>query len=121
MGPAFTHGEVPESDKDQIDSFRQRQEQDLKRFLPGGTTTRRKPFNARRYDLSEDKTEASVASERDIQSNGKERWLNSEGERLADYGVDEVAEFYDEDDIPLGTLLNRRRQSNARQNILGNY
>ena len=114
IGHAFTHGGLPESREDQINSFRQRQEQDLKRFLPGGTTTQRKPLNAPRYDLEEDKYEARVASELDIQSNGGEGWLNSEGERLADFGVDEVAEFYDEDDIPLGALLNRRKHANGR-------
>ena len=40
---------------------------------------------------------------------GEESWRNSEGERLKDFGVDEDAEFYDEDDIPLAELLRRRR------------
>lgn len=41
---------------------------------------------------------------------GEEGWRNSEGERLADFGVDEEAEFYDEDDIPLSKLIERRKQ-----------
>lgn len=43
----------------------------------------------------------------------KEGWKNSEGERLDDFGVDEEAEFYDEEDTPLAVLLERRRQRNG--------
>jgi palmitoyltransferase len=49
---------------------------------------------------------------------GEEAWRNQEGERLADFGVDELADFYDEtdvqasndeEDLPLAELLKRRR------------
>ena len=40
---------------------------------------------------------------------GEESWRNSEGETLGDFGVDEVAEFYDEDNLSLAELLRRRR------------
>ena len=40
---------------------------------------------------------------------GEEAWRNSEGERLADFGVDEEVEFYDEEDLPLAHLIQRRR------------
>lgn len=40
---------------------------------------------------------------------GEEGWRNSDGDRLRDFGVDEDAEFYDEDDIPLAELLKRRK------------
>lgn len=36
-------------------------------------------------------------------------WRNKEGERLADFGLDEDAEFYDEDDLPLSELMRRRK------------
>jgi palmitoyltransferase len=37
-------------------------------------------------------------------------WMNSQGDRLRDYGVDEEAEVLtDEDDIPLGELIRRRK------------
>lgn len=44
---------------------------------------------------------------------GEEGWRNSEGERLKDFGVDEEVEFYDEqeDDVPLGELLARKREA----------
>ena len=41
---------------------------------------------------------------------GEEGWRNREGERLGDFGVDEVAEFYDEDDMPLAEILRRKRK-----------
>ena len=53
---------------------------------------------------------------------GEESWRNSGGENLADFGVDEDVEFYDDgvivdndddecedDDVPLGELIRRRR------------
>lgn len=42
---------------------------------------------------------------------GEESWRNAEGERLADWGVDEDAEFYDEENIPLAELIQRRKVS----------
>lgn len=36
-------------------------------------------------------------------------WRNKEGERLADFGLDEDAEFYDEDDLPLSEIVRRRK------------
>lgn len=44
---------------------------------------------------------------------GEEAWRNKEGERLADFGVDESVDFYDEDDVPLAELI-RRRQTTAK-------
>lgn len=40
---------------------------------------------------------------------GEEGWRNSEGERLADFGVEEDVEFYDEDDLPLIEIMRRQR------------
>lgn len=53
-------------------------------------------------EVSEDEDENSSNS-------GEEGWRDSEGDRLHDFGVDEEAEFYDEDDIPLAQLIQRRR------------
>lgn len=44
---------------------------------------------------------------------GEESWRNKEGERLADFGVDEVAEFYDEDNMPLSELMRRRKEAKS--------
>lgn len=42
---------------------------------------------------------------------GEEAWRNSEGERLGDFGVDEDADFYDEDDVPLAQLIRMRQKA----------
>jgi len=39
---------------------------------------------------------------------GEETWRNSEGDGLKDFGLDEEAEFYDEDEVPLAQLLRSR-------------
>lgn len=41
-------------------------------------------------------------------ADGEPGWTNSEGDRLRDFGVDEEAED-DDEDVPLGELLRRRR------------
>ena len=41
---------------------------------------------------------------------GEEGWRNKEGERLADFGVEEIADFYDEEDyLPLAEVMRRRK------------
>jgi len=113
-----------------VDAFKQRQEADLGRYLSSTDTTgvyRRKPFHERleeqvaqekknqEYDSEEyavfDDDEESIAEPKKTSSakDGEEGWRNAEGERLADYGVDEDAEFYDEDDLPLAVLLRLRK------------
>jgi len=55
-----------------------------------------------------------TARVRKDEDKGEESWRNREGESLADFGVDEVAEFYDEedDDVPIAELIGRRRDGN---------
>ncbi|RHZ60854.1 Palmitoyltransferase [Aspergillus turcosus] len=74
---------------------------------------RRKRFHDR---FDENKTternsesESGLSDDGEAQD-GEEGWKNSEGDRLRDFGVDEEVEFYDEEDIPLGILMQRRRQ-----------
>lgn len=45
----------------------------------------------------------------DDDEEGEEAWQNSEGDRLKDFGVDEEADFYDEEDLPLTEVLRRRK------------
>lgn len=117
-----------------LDSFRQRQAADLARYedADGEYVIHRRPFHERVetmtkreeprvYELDEDAmlTDEDVDDEAQnapysqggkSESEGEESWRNKEGERLADFGVDEVAEFYDEeDDVPLSELMRRRR------------
>jgi palmitoyltransferase len=104
----FVHGNALMSNQEVIESFQKRQEEDMKRWVsPNNEIQRRRPFHKRQKDdlnSGSDGGESDDASEED----GEEGWRNSEGERLADFGVDESVEFYD-DDVPLSELLRRKR------------
>lgn len=124
-----------------VDAFRDRQRADLARYedADGEFVVRRRPFYERLeemqrserarevYDPAETAIETddeSEESESDDEQQvldrrqehrddgGEEGWRNKEGERLADFGVDEVAEFYDEDDLPLAEIMRRRKAGN---------
>nr|POE69004.1 palmitoyltransferase pfa4 [Quercus suber] len=112
-------------------AFRQRQAADLARFedADGDYVIRRKPFHERlqtfakqteadAYEVDDDDAlSEDEEAQPDLPSKdeGEESWRNREGERLADFGVDEVAEFYDEDDVPLSELMKRRRQQTSQR------
>jgi palmitoyltransferase len=123
---AFTHSMDP-------DEFYKRQQADRMRpslDTDGSELRRRQPFHVR-YDKKNDQRrrnedyaygtdnetdgEEPESEEPDWQpkpGEGEEGWRNSEGERLKDFGVDEDAEFYDEDDVPLGELMERKNLTN---------
>lgn len=63
------------------------------------------------YGSDSDQPRARGDWSEDANGEGEEAWRNKEGERLADFGVDEVADFYDEDDVPLAELIRRRKQN----------
>lgn len=116
-----------------VEDFRKRQQADLTRYadMDGDYVVRRRPFHERLEEAnrapenSYDEDEVAVATDEEeqpyreevvrrsvgdvIDDAGEEGWRNKEGERLADFGVDEVAEFYDEDDLPLAELMRRRK------------
>ena len=127
----FTYVEEGLSAQESIAAFRERQVRDAVR--------RRKPFVERveaglaretgalgdGYEGGGGISDGTMSSDEDDggdetkagEGEGEEAWRNSEGERLMDFGVDEEVEFYDEqegeddedDDVPLGELLARRR------------
>lgn len=134
---AFTHrgDELSAKNGINIEAFRKRQEEDLKRWQSSsqngagdGTLQRRRPFHER-FDSSGTLVPSDVESEDDseeegsdvdfgndrAEADGEEAWRNSEGETLKDFGVDQDAEFYDEDDVPLGELIRRRKAAAAAQ------
>ncbi|KAH8597662.1 DHHC palmitoyltransferase-domain-containing protein [Bisporella sp. PMI_857] len=81
---------------EEIAAFKRRQEEDFKR---------------RGWTHDDDDAELESSGE---ESSGEgwdpdERWKNADGDTLADFGVDIDAESMDEDDIPLGELLRRRK------------
>lgn len=119
-----------------IDDFRKRQAADVARYedADGEYIVRRRPFHERVekstrqhsdpfvddanvVETDDASDEEDEARERTAMKDdaGEEGWRNKEGERLADFGVDEVADFYDEDDVPLAELI-RRRQAKQQSN-----
>jgi len=120
------------------EDFRRRQQADLRRYadIGGELVVRRRPFHerlevvdaaSRRFatfrseaDGSDPEPEPKDAlgisttdRVREHEDRGEESWRNKEGESLADFGVDEVADFYDEEDeVPIAELIERRRNDN---------
>jgi palmitoyltransferase len=78
--------------EEEMAAFRKRQREDYaRRDLKGSSS-------AGDYD------EIDYESEDEEGLDGEDGWTNTDGERLQDYGVDD-----DEDDIPIGELLRRRK------------
>ncbi|QDS67995.1 hypothetical protein FKW77_009306 [Venturia effusa] len=96
-------------DDGDIVAFRLRQQEDLKRFNQHDSEMRKRQQFHRRY--IDDPNGQAVEKELAPGEEGEESWRNAEGERLADWGVDEDVEFYDEENIPLAELIQRRKAS----------
>lgn len=95
-----------------MEAFQRRQFNDISRPRPFGDIQRRKRFHERfdKVPPSESDGESQPGPVYgDDSDEGEESWRNAEGERLGDFGVDEDVEFYDEDDVPLAVLMERRR------------
>ena len=96
------------SNQERIQAFRQRQQQDYRRLdEQNQVINRRTPFRERYRSKG-------VVALAENGNNGEEAWQNSESESLKDFGLDEEAEFYDEDDIPLSQLLLRKRSNKSK-------
>ena len=101
------------SAREEVEAFKRRQSDDLKRQRPASEVQRRKRFHDRYKEFEDNEVDREVSPERasvHASDEGEESWRNSEGERLGDFGVDEDVEFYDEDDVPLGVLIEQRKQ-----------
>ncbi|KAJ5528244.1 hypothetical protein N7513_012403 [Penicillium frequentans] len=100
------------SARETVEAFKRRQAEDIDRRRPFAEVQRRQRFHDRfqkeSYDSDEDRGPGPVYG--DDSDEGEESWRNAEGERLRDFGVDEDVEFYDEDDVPLAVLMQRRKQ-----------
>jgi palmitoyltransferase len=109
---AFTQHGPELTGQESIEAFRRRQQADMQRWkAPESYVQRRKPFVKRLETMTGDNEEyGSDGTDNDesTSDSGEEGWKNSEGERLGDFGVDEDAEFYDEN-VPLSELIARRR------------
>ena len=101
--------------KSEIEDFRRRQREDLGRYQgTNGSIRRRQVFHKRFDSTDETKVEPVEDEEVDGSDEGEESWRTREGESLADYGVDEEVEFYDEEDLPLSELAKRLQHDASR-------
>ncbi|KAE8350325.1 Palmitoyltransferase [Aspergillus coremiiformis] len=99
-----------------IQAFNHRKAEDLRRQRAGLAIERRKRFHKRlEEEIEEDESPQSEGANEKESDHGEEGWRNSEGERLRDFGVDEDIEFYDEEDLPLGVLIQRRAQAALKE------
>jgi palmitoyltransferase len=121
--------------EDQVQAFRRRQEADYRRWessrcenSKSGSRLRTSEAGSGKHvyedntDGIEIRCEDEDCSEEDLEQDeyeegidGNPGWTSSDGNRLRDFGVDEEAEVIvsdddNEDDIPLGVLLRRRRE-----------
>lgn len=112
-GRAFTFDHHYDSNREEIEAFKKRQQEDLHRRQVSSGFHRRRPFRERyvqNVEMVEDLIYSSGSEHGSSSYSGEEGWRNAEGDRLRDFGVDEDVEFYDEDDIPLATLIRQRKQ-----------
>ena len=109
----FVYNEDLPMIQNSVDAFRRRQQEDLKRYDGGATPSvpRQSLHERYRNRAYEDKSLNFQPVESNHSRSGQEGWKDSEGDRLDDFGVDEDAEFYDQDDIPLADLIRRRNKS----------
>jgi palmitoyltransferase len=131
INPATDPFTIPRfsSTSDEIEAFRQRQEEDMARRGLDDTATirRRKKFHERhdsrrragQKEIEDEEEEGEDRLEDDNEDynsdaydyievdEGEEAWRDSDGQRLGDYGVDEDVEFYDEDEVPLSVVRER--------------
>lgn len=109
-----------ENTEDRKEAFRRRQEEDFKRKQRIIADLE----EVGQFDDLEEEDEDEDENEDDDESDGDEEddeksptlgislpWVNSDGDRLHDYGVDEDAEDGIDDDVPLAELLRRRKNT----------
>ena len=104
----FTYGDEPALDVERVSAFRRRQQGDHDRLAHGSSGT----ILRRRVDsVSDGYDNIHGSQEPEIGDAGQdgEGWRDSEGDRLDDFGVDENAEVFDEDNVPLAELIRKRQ------------
>ena len=99
------------SDQDWLDAFRRRQQADQRRLdLEHTATIRRRNVNNEMAENCHRNTSSNDGSDEfDASNHAGQKWQDSEGDQLADFGVDDDVDFFDEDEIPLAHLLQRNK------------
>jgi palmitoyltransferase len=115
---AFTFGHRYSSNSEEIETFKNRQREDMRRRQVRSDFYRQPPFHERyvqNIEVAGDLAYSSGSEHGSTSDSGEEGWRNAEGDRLRDFGVDEEIEFYDEDDIPLAALVRLRKDRAGAQ------
>ncbi|KAI9668801.1 MAG: Palmitoyltransferase [Alyxoria varia] len=106
---AFSSGNFKD---EEIEAFRRRQQEDLKRWEEASQNIIRRSSlyedDGYHSNSSEASEEAYVPSRRASHIAPVDSWRNAEGETLGDFGVDEDAE-YPNDNVPLAQLIADRK------------
>ena len=110
---AFIRDSEEVSDRDRQLAFSKRQQQDLKRLHELSSSVPRQKSEYQNANHQQAKSSYTTPRTSSLTKKEKEEWRDSEGDRLNDFGVDEDAEYCDDDDdvddeIPLAELLRRR-------------
>ncbi|KAL9578682.1 MAG: hypothetical protein Q9212_005566 [Teloschistes hypoglaucus] len=96
-----------------VQGFRERQNQDALRFANGRdnpigpTSFLRGGENSPQQDTDDEQDNVGTAP----------TWRDSAGEQLQDFGVEEDAEWIEEDNIPLGELLRYRKSAQIQEGL----
>ena len=108
---AFTHDNEPISDQARLSMFAQRQQQDLKRFNHNHSDWERRPISLQEGGVNRRQLQSMNPTSTGFTTmdNNTGVWRNVEGDRLDDFGVDEDAELYDDDEVPLSELIRRKK------------
>lgn len=108
----FVYEEDLSAVQSNVDAFRRRQQEDLKRYDQVATNSAQSQSLHEHYGNAEnlDRSSSPRSAQFDDRVSGGEDWRDSEGDRLDDFGVDEDAEVHNEDDIPLIELVRRRHE-----------
>lgn len=102
-----------------IQAFRERQQRDHLRFsndnhYNGNTEIRQRGTFARSSgmwsDISGDEDHAR-GGEDEHHHQRDDEWRDADGDRLNDFGVDEEAEYIDEDDMPLSEIMKKMQKT----------
>ena len=110
-GHAFLHHQEHISNHQQIEAFRRRQQLDLNRYRTETSLDSRNPSLESIEELSfRDNAVQTSDIDHETISLDQGSWRNNEGDRLNDFGVDEEAEFCDDDTVPIAHLLRKRKK-----------
>ena len=109
---AFMHYQDSLSAQEQVKAFQQRQQHDLKRNRQETTSLANDGHHPESFKELHVQLESDRISKAKLETvhPSQNLWRNNEGDNLNDFGVDEDAEFYDEDEVPISQLLRKRKR-----------